>query len=135
MDLEFPSHERMDRTVVIAVGGPDEPPSPSRVEIMLPHQPPHLLGVDEEAAVTELGIDAAVAIALERVGDGPDLRDDLLVPALALGFGVETGARDAHQFAPPPDREAVGPTVTDVGAPFRQGPERMPLLKNSISSA
>jgi hypothetical protein len=29
----------------------------------------------------------------------------------------------------------VGPAVTDVGAPFRQGPERMPPFRNSISSA
>ena len=36
MNLELPpGHERMDRAIVIAVGGADEPPSPSRVEIML----------------------------------------------------------------------------------------------------
>jgi hypothetical protein len=40
MNLELPGHERMDRAIVITVGGADEPPSSSRVEIMLSHQPP-----------------------------------------------------------------------------------------------
>ena len=88
MNLELPGHEWMDRAVVIAVGGSGEAPAPPRVQIVLPHQPPHLLGVDDEAAVTELGIDAAVAIALEVVGDGPDLRNDPLIVGLALRLGI-----------------------------------------------
>jgi hypothetical protein len=86
-------------------------------------------------AVAEFGADAAIAVALEGVGDGADLRDDRPVPELALGFSVEAGTRDAHQFASPPDGEAAGPLVTDVGALFREGPERTAPFKKSISSA
>lgn len=109
VNLEILRHERVDRTIVIAVGGSDETPAPPRVQVVLPHQPPNLLGVDDKAAVAEFGVDAAIAVALEHVGDGADLRDDLLVAGPALRLGVEAGPRDAHQFAPPLDGEAAGP--------------------------
>jgi hypothetical protein len=50
MNLELPGHEWMDRAVVIAVGGSGEAPTPPRVQIVLPHQPPQLLGVDDDAS-------------------------------------------------------------------------------------
>jgi hypothetical protein len=135
LHLELLGHERMDRAVAIAVGGSDEAPTPTPVQVVLPHQPPNLFAVDDEVAVTELGIDAVIAIALEVVGDGTDLRDDLLVAGFALELGIKAGSRDAHQLASPPDGEAAGPPITDVGALRRECPERMPPFKNSISSA
>ena len=115
VDLEVPRDEREDRPVVVAVGGAGEAPSSPWVEVVLAHQPADLLGVDDKAAVAELGADAAVAVALELVGDRADLRDDLGIGRLALRRGVEGGARQTHQRAPPFDGEAAGPLVADVG--------------------
>ena len=42
-------------------------------------------------------------------------------PELALGFSVEAGTRDAHQFAPPPDGEAVGPGGHGCRCAFARG--------------
>jgi hypothetical protein len=135
MDLEVACDEREDRPVVVAVGGAGETPPSPRVEVVLAHQPAHLLGVDEVATVAELGADPAVAVALEDVGDRADLRHDLGIGRFALGCGVEGGAWQSHQRTSPLDGEAPGPLVADVGpflgnraffgAPFR----------NSISSA
>jgi hypothetical protein len=67
------------------------------------------------AAMTELGADPAVAVALEDVGDGADLRDDVRVGRFALGGGIVGGAWQSHQRTPPFDGEAAGPFVADVG--------------------
>ena len=115
VDLEVPRDEREDRPVVVAVGGAGEAPSSPWVEVVLAHQPADLLGIDDMAAMAELGADAAVAVALEVVGDRADLRDDLGVGRLCLRRGVEGGAWQTHQRAPPFDGEAAGPLVTDVG--------------------
>jgi hypothetical protein len=66
MDLEVPHDEGVDRPVMVAVGGADEAPSSPRVEVVLAHQPAHLLGIDDVAAMAELGADAAVAVARRR---------------------------------------------------------------------
>ena len=66
VDLEVARDEREDRPVVVAVGGAGEAPSSPWVEVVLAHQPADLLGIDDMAAVAELGADAAVAVALER---------------------------------------------------------------------
>jgi hypothetical protein len=57
--LEVARDEREDRPVVVAVGGAGETPSSPRVEVVLAHQPADLLGVDDMAAVAELGADPA----------------------------------------------------------------------------
>lgn len=85
--------------------------------------------------VRSFGADAAMAATLELLGDGAGLRDGLFAPGLALWLGVVAGPRDAHQRASPPDGEAAGPLVTDVGPFFREGPERTAPFRNSISSA
>ena len=115
MDLEVARDEREDQPVMIAVGGAGETPPSSWVEVMLAHQPADLLGIDDVAAVAQLGADAAVAVAFELVGDGPDLRDDLGVGQPGLRRGVEGGARQTHQRASPFDGEPAGPLVPDVG--------------------
>jgi hypothetical protein len=94
MYLELSGNEREDRAVVIAVGRADNTPSSSRVQIVFLHQPPHLLRIHDDPTVTELGIDAAIAIALELVGDGTDLRNDRLVGGLARRLGIAAGSRD-----------------------------------------
>jgi hypothetical protein len=116
VDLEVARDEREDRPVVVAVGGAGETPSSPRVEVVLAHQAADLLGIDDMAAVAEFGADPAVAVALEGVGDGADLRDDLGIGRFPVGRSIEGGARQAHQRAPPFDGEAGGPLVADVGA-------------------
>jgi hypothetical protein len=131
---EVAGHEGEDRPAVGAVGGAHETPAFPGVELALPHQPAHLLGIDPLAAVSELGGDATVAVALERVGDAADLGGDRFVRG-HLPPGVVGGARQSHQRAPPFDGEPVGPAVAHEGAP---GPDRAifcALFKNSISSA
>lgn len=86
VDLEVPGDERKDRPVVIAVDGSDKATPAPRVQVVFLHQPPDLLGIDDEPAVTELGIDAAIAVGLERVGDSADLRDDRLIVGPATGL-------------------------------------------------
>ena len=76
VDGEVAGHERKDRAVVVAVGRVGETPPFPWVEVVLAHQPAHLLGIDHLAAVAQLGADPAVAVALERVGDLPDLGDE-----------------------------------------------------------
>ena len=115
MDLEVARHEREDRPVVVAVGGAGEAPSSPRVEVVLAHQPADLLCIDDVAAVAEFGADAAVAVALEDVGDGADLRDEFGIGRLLLWCGVEGRAWQSHQRAPPFDGKASGPLVPDVG--------------------
>ncbi len=116
MNLEVARDEREDRPVVAAVGRAGEAPSSPWVEVVLAHQPADLLGIDDMAAMAELGADAAVAVALENVGDGAYLRNDLVVGQPCLWRGVVGGAWHTHQRAPPLDGEAAGPHVTDVGA-------------------
>jgi len=113
---------------MIAIGGADETPPPPGVQVVFLHQPPDLLGVYNEAAVPEFGIDPAVAIPLELVSDVVDLGHDHRVRGLADGCDIETRSRDPHQFAPPLDSEAGGPTVADVGAFFCKGLDRGPAL-------
>jgi hypothetical protein len=57
-----------------------------------------------------------------------DLGHDHRVRGLADGCDIETRSRDPHQFAPPLDSEAGGPTVADVGAFFCKGLDRGPAL-------
>ena len=52
------------------------------VELVLAHEPAHLLGIDHAAAATQLGADATVAVALELVGDAADLGDEAAVREL-----------------------------------------------------
>ena len=63
----------------------------------------------------ELGADAAVAVALEDLGDGADLHDELGIGRLLPWCRVEGRAWQSHQRAPPLDGEAAGPAITDVG--------------------
>ena len=100
----------------VAVGRAGEAPPSPWVEVMLAHQPADLLGIDDMAAVAELGADTAIAVALELVGDRPDLRDDLQVGRPAFRRGVIVGARQSHQCAPPFDGEVGGPVIADVVA-------------------
>lgn len=121
VDFEVARNEREDWPVMIAVGGSGEPPLASRVQVMLAHEPAHLLGIDHMAAVAEFGGDAPVAVAFKGIGDGPDLGDDGLVRRPGSGCCIEGGAGQAHQRAPSFDGEAAGPAVTDVGPPLRDG--------------
>ena len=115
MDLEVARDKREDRPVVVAVGGAGETPSSPWVEVVLAHKPADLLGIHDNAAVAEFGADAAVAVALELVGDGADFSDELRGGRLLRRRGVEGGAGQSHQRAPPFDGEATGPVITDVG--------------------
>jgi len=115
MNLEAAGDPREDRPVVVAVGGAGEAPPTPRIEVVLEHQPADFLGIDDVAAVAEFGADAPVAVAFEVVGDGPHLRDDLLVGRLKAGCGIVAGAWQTHQRAPPFDGQATGPVITDVG--------------------
>lgn len=116
VDLEASRDERVDRPVVVAVGGAGEAPSSPRVEVMLAHQPPDLLGIDHMAAVAELGGDAPVAVTLEDIGDRPDFGDDLCLGWLGARC-IVGGAWQTHQRAPPLNGETSGPVITEAG-PF-----------------
>jgi hypothetical protein len=52
---------------------------------MLAHQPPDLFGIDEMAAVAELGAEAAVAVALEDICDHPISATVSVSDSLGLG--------------------------------------------------
>jgi hypothetical protein len=84
VNLVVVGDEGKDRRVVVAVGGAGEASPAPRVQVGLAHEAADLLGVDDMAAMTKLGANAAVAVALEGVGDRPHLRDDLLVGRLGL---------------------------------------------------
>ncbi|MDF2231712.1 hypothetical protein P2H44_04030 [Albimonas sp. CAU 1670] len=135
MSLELARDEREDRAVVIAIGGPDEAPPGPRVEIVRLQQATAHSRVNDVAPVTELGADASIVLALERVRDGADLGDDLLVAQHFDRRGVEARPRDAHPFASPPDGEAAGPLVTDGCALLGDVPERKAPSGESIASA
>ncbi len=55
VDPELARDEREDRAVVAAIGGEGEAPSSTLVEVVLAHQPADLLGIDDVAAMAELG--------------------------------------------------------------------------------
>lgn len=88
VNLEVPGDERIDRSVMVAVGGAGETPPFARIEIMFAHQTAHFLAVDEVATMAKLGPDASVAGAFEDIGDRPDLGDDLRVRWLGPGGGI-----------------------------------------------
>ena len=76
--------------------------------------------------MAQLGGDPAVAIAPAGLGDGPDLGHHRVIIG-TLGICYERRTGQAHQFAPPSDRDGVGPVITDVGALFCNRPFSEPL--------
>jgi hypothetical protein len=69
---------------VVAVGGAGEAPFSPWVEVVFAHQPAGLLGIDDMAAMPQVGSDAAVAVAPEDVGDGADHHDEFRVALTAI---------------------------------------------------
>ena len=133
--FEASGDQRIDRSVMVAVGGFGETPPASRIEIVQLHQPPDLLAVHEPTPVAQLGADAAIAVAFPGVGDRPHLRDERRIGLRRRGRGVVARPCDAHQVAPPLDGDAAGPAITDVGALVGEGPQKTPPLTKASSSA
>ena len=73
---------------MVAVGGHDEAALAARSEVVLAHQAADLLGVDDIAAVAQLGVDPAVAIGFELIADRLHLCDDLGVRSFGGGFCI-----------------------------------------------
>ena len=70
---------------MIAVGRGDEAPATPRLQVVLTHQPAHLLGVHDDALMAQLGADAAIAVGFELVGDRADEGDDPASSAWGAG--------------------------------------------------
>ena len=135
MDLEVSGDVRKDRPVMVAARRRDIAAPPLRVEVVLPHDAPDLLGVHHQAAVTQLGADAPVSIGFGSLADRLDLGDDGRLPDGYRRLGVEAGAREAHQLASSCDGDAFGPVIADPGALLGDRVERAAPFRNSISSA
>lgn len=72
----------------------------------------------------KVGVHAAVAITLEHVGDGPDLRYELPVARPAFGLDAVGGLRDARELAP---------TVRRGCGAARHGSSHTPQLKSGAN--
>src|SRR5262245_31885805 len=126
---------REDGPVVVAVGRGHEPLTALGLQVVLTHETADLLGIDENAAMAQLGANPAIAVGLELIADRDQVRDDLGVISLQRRRVVKGGARQAHQAASFGNGEAMGPAVTDVVAFLGRGVLLEAPLKNSISSA
>src|SRR5215831_9260811 len=126
---------REDGPVVVAVGRGHEPLTALGLQVVLTHETADLLGIDENAAMAQLGANPAIAVGLELIADRDHVRDDLGVISLQRRRVVKGGARQAHQAASFGNGEAMGPAVTDVVALLGRGVLLEAPLKNSISSA
>jgi len=73
---------REDRTGVIAVRGGDESLTALGLQVVFAHKPADLLGIDDDAAMAQLGSNPAVPVSLELIADCDYSRDDLGV----IGF-------------------------------------------------
>ena len=67
---------REDRIIVIAICRRDKPPVLLWIERMLAHEPTDLLGVHDNAAMTEFGVNPPIAIGFELVTNRFHLRND-----------------------------------------------------------
>jgi hypothetical protein len=119
---------------MIAVGGRHASPPYPRLQPVLAHQPLDLLVVGVDPLVAERGLHPAPAVSFERGSGGRDRRDQRRVVA-SRTFGVMRGARDAPQPTSLWDGEPAGPSITDVGALFGNGPLRRAPFRNSNSRA
>jgi hypothetical protein len=66
---------------MIGVGGHDEPALAQAQQVVLAHQPLHLLAVNQPAALVQLPRDAAAAVIAELQSDALDLVAQLGVPS------------------------------------------------------
>src|SRR5262249_37293727 len=94
-----------------------------------------LLGIDDHAAMAQLGTNTAVAIGFEFVADRDHGDDDRGVVDRQRPDVVVGRARKAHQPASFGDGEAMGPVITDVFALLDRGALFKAPFRNSISSA
>ena len=62
------------------------------LETVLAHQPADLLMIDDDALVTQLGADAAIAVSLKLVADRLHAADDLGIIEMRGRHIVEGGA-------------------------------------------
>lgn len=106
---------------MIAVRGRDVSALSLRTQAVLAHDPPDFLRIHDYPAMAQLGGDTPVTVAPADLGDRLDLTDRRIF-LFATRIGVEGGARQVHEIAPPPDRDAIGPVITDPGALFGDCP-------------
>ena len=64
-----------DRTVVITVAGCHEPLAALGPQAMFAHQTADLLGIDDYAAIAQLGADPAIPVGFELITDRDHGRD------------------------------------------------------------
>jgi hypothetical protein len=115
---------------MIAVGCRDVTTPPSRLKIVLAHQPPDLLVIDDHSSMPQPGAHASPAVEFELIADRRDRLDDGSVVMRGDRMVVEDRAGNSHQPASFCDAEARGPTMTDVFALFGRGcASHSPLYK------
>ena len=67
---------REDRTVVVAVGRSHESLAALGLKVVLAHETADLLGIDDYAAMAQLGANSAIAIGFKLIADCHHGRDD-----------------------------------------------------------
>ena len=63
---------------------------------MLAHEPTDLLGVHDNAAMTEFGVNTPIAIGFELVTNRFHLRNDSQIARMDVGYVVKRRATDPH---------------------------------------
>jgi hypothetical protein len=120
---------------MVAVGRDHIAPTPFRVQVVLGHEPAHLLCVHHQAAVAQLGVDAPIPIGGIFFGDRRDLGQYSPFVGRRRRSRIEAGTRDLHQLAPPFDGDAFGPVIADPGTFLGKAAFFTAPFRNSISSA
>ena len=85
-----------DRIVVIAICRRDKPPVLLWIQRMLAHEPTDLLGVHDNATMTEFGINTPIAIGFELITNRFHLRNDSQIARMDVGYVVKRRATDPH---------------------------------------
>src|SRR5262249_25015460 len=121
--------------IVIGICRRDKPPVLLWIQRMLAHEPTDLLGVHDNATMTEFGVNTPIAIGFEFVTNRLHLRNDSQIARMNVGYVVKRRATNPHQPASFWDGDAAGPAMTDVFAFLGRGAFFRAHFRNSISSA
>ena len=120
---------------MVAIGRGNEPLAALGLQVVLAHETADLFGIDDYAAMAQLGTNPPIAIGFEFIADRYDGRNQRSVVSGPWRNVVIGGARQAHQPASFGDGEATGPVMTDVLALLGRGALFRAPFRNSISRA
>src|SRR5580704_8148702 len=124
-----------DRAVVIAIGRGHVATPALGLQVILAHQPPDFLVINEDALMSQLGADAPIAVSLELITDRLHVADDLGVIGTRVRRVIEGGPGQTHQPTSLRDGETAGPATTDVVSLLGRGALFRAPFRNSISRA